>query len=50
VFDGVDGFVFNKLKERNGTILGAFILVVFIGQYKDKIIYLVNRYKKLLHI
>ena len=50
IFDGVDGFMFNKLKERNGTILGAFILLLFIGQYKDKVVYLVNRYRELLHI
>lgn len=50
IFDGVHGFMFNKLKERNGTILGAFTLLLFIGQYKDKIVYLVNRYRELLHI
>ena len=50
IFDGVDGFMFNKLKERNETILGAFILLLFIGQYKDKVVYLVNRYRELLHI
>lgn len=50
IFDGVNGFMFNKLKERNGTIFGAFILLLFIGQYKDKVVYLVNRYRELLHI
>ena len=50
MFDGEQGFMFNKLKERNGTIFGAFTLLLFIGQYKDKIVYLVNRYKNLLHV
>ena len=47
IFEGVNGFSIKHLKERNGVILGAFTLLLFIGQYKDKVVYLVNRYMNL---
>lgn len=51
IFDNIYGFKFSRLRELNGTILGATSIMLFIQtDLKEKIYYVVNRYKKIFNL
>jgi len=50
IFDNIYGFKFSRLRELNGTILGATSIMLFMNSdLKEKIYYVVSRYEKLLN-
>jgi len=50
ILENVGGFHIRKLKEINGTVLGAATLLLLLNDYKTKILFIINAFKQKLNI